>query len=154
MLGNDHLHIDENDLIADWIVKTMKSATSGTIKIDMENKPAAQIDVSKDKIAVNLLQPAFFRAPDDETGIFDKLPTSKEFARKLTDNGLTLSILRRGKEAITLGNEAKPKLSKLITRSDDMQINSIKEATGLKRDFKADKEEEDDNSLELPKKYD
>ena len=49
-----------------------------------------------------------------------------------------MSILRKGKEAITLGNKAKPKLSKLITRSNDIQIDSIKEAAELKRDFKAD----------------
>lgn len=137
MMGKDHLHIDENDAISDWLVKAMKSATSGTIKIDAENQPAAEIDISKDKITINLLQPAFFRAPDDETGLFDKLQTSKEFGHKLTDNRLTLSILRKGKEAITLGNKAKPKLSKLITRSNDIQIDSIKEAAELKRHFKA-----------------
>jgi hypothetical protein len=49
-----------------------------------------------------------------------------------------LSVLRKGKEAITLGYKAKPKLSKLITRSDDIQVDSIKEATELKREFKAD----------------
>ena len=96
MLGNDHLHIDENDVISDWLVKAMKSATNGTIKIDAENQPAAEIDISKDKITINLLQPEFFRAPDDETGLFDKLHTSKEFGHKLTNNGLTLSILRKG----------------------------------------------------------
>ena len=138
MLGNDHLHIDENDVISDWLVKAMKSATNGTIKIDAENQPAAEIDISKDKITINLLQPEFFRAPDDETGLFDKLHTSKEFGHKLTNNGLTLSILRKGKEAITLGNRAKPKLSKLITRSNDIQIDSIKEAAELRRDFKVD----------------
>ena len=138
MLGNDHLHIDENDVISDWLVKAMKSATNGTIKIDAENQPAAEIDISKDKITINLLQPEFFRAPDDETGLFDKLHTSKEFGHKLTNNGLTLSIFRKGKEAITLGKKAKPKLSKLITRSNDIQIDSIKEAAELKRDFKVD----------------
>ena len=138
MLGNDHLHIDENDVISDWLVKAMKSATNGTIKIDAENQPAAEIDISKAKITINLLQPEFFRAPDDETGLFDKLHTSKEFGHKLTNNGLTLSIFRKGKEAITLGKKAKPKLSKLITRSNDIQIDSIKEAAELKRDFKVD----------------
>ena len=138
MLGNDHLHIHENDVISDWLVKAMKSATNGTIKIDAENQPGAEIDISKDKITINLLQPEFFRAPDDETGLFDKLHTSKEFGHKLTNNGLTLSIFRKGKEAITLGKKAKPKLSKLITRSNDIQIDSIKEAAELKRDFKVD----------------
>jgi len=138
MLGKNHLHIDENDMISDWLVKSMKSLTRGTIDIDTENQSAAQIDISNDKIAINLLQAEFFRVPDDETGLFDKLKTSKEFGHKLSENRLTLSILRKGKEAITLGYKAKPKLSKLITRSDDIQIDSIKETTGLKREFKAD----------------
>ena len=138
MLGKNHLHIDENDMISDWLVKSMKSLTRGIIEIDTENQSAAQIDISNDKIAINLLQAEFFRVPDDETGLFDKLKTSKEFGHKLSENRLTLSILRKGKEAITLGYKAKPKLSKLITRSNDIQVDSIKEATELKREFKAD----------------
>jgi hypothetical protein len=77
-----------------------------------------------------------FRTPEDETGLFDKLTTAKEFAQKLTDNGLTVSFLRRGKEAISLGKEAKPSISKLVTRSDDIQIDSVKESAKLKRDMK------------------
>jgi hypothetical protein len=87
---------------------------------------------------VDLLQPVFFRTPDDETGLFDKLKTAKEFAKKLTDNGMTISFLRRGKEAITLGKDAKPTLSKIITRSDDVQINSVTQAILIPRDLKAD----------------
>jgi hypothetical protein len=138
MLRKNHLHIDENDMISDWLVKSMKSLTLGTIEINTENQPAAQIDIYNDEIAINLLQAEFFRAPDDETGLFDKLRTSKEFGHKLSENRLTLSVLRKGKEAITLGYKAKPKLSKLITRSDDIQIDSIKETTELKREFKTD----------------
>jgi hypothetical protein len=87
---------------------------------------------------VDLLQPVFFRTPEDETGLFDKLKTAKEFAKKLTDNGMTISFLRRGKEAITLGKDAKPTLSKIITRSNDVQINSVTQTGNLKRDLKAD----------------
>ena len=54
-------------MISDWLVKSMKSLTRGTIEIDTENQPAAQIDISNDKIAINLLQAEFFRVPDDET---------------------------------------------------------------------------------------
>ena len=125
-------------MISDWLVKSMKSLTRGIIEIDTENQSAAQIDISNDKIAINLLQAEFFRAPDDETGLFDKLKTSKEFGHKLSENRLTLSVLRKGKEAITLGYKAKPKLSKLITRSDDIQIDSVKEIANLKRDLQED----------------
>jgi hypothetical protein len=84
----------------------------------------------------DLLEPKLFRTHEDETGMFDKLTTAKEFAQKLTDNGLTVSFLRRGKEAIGLGKEAKPSISKLVTRSDDIQIDSVKVAAKLKRDMK------------------
>jgi hypothetical protein len=90
------------------------------------------------EINVDLLQPVFFRTTDDETGLFDKLKTAREFAKKLTDNGRTISFLRRGKEALTLGKDAKPTLSKIITRSNDVQINSVTQTGNLKRDLKAD----------------
>ena len=55
-------------------------------------------------------------------------------AQVLTDNHLTLSILRKGKEALSLGYETHPTLSRLITGSDDIQIDSVKEVAKLKRD--------------------
>ena len=135
-----HLHIDEQDPIADWLVRCMKSAQSGTINLNIGNQSAMKIDISNngDKIIVDLLEPAFFSITNDETGLFDKLKSAKEFAKKLTDHDITISFLRKGKEAITLGSEAKPTLSKLITRSEDVQINSVTQTTNLKRDFKVD----------------
>ena len=79
------------------------------------------------------MQPVFFRTSDDETGLFDKLKTAKEFARKLTDNNMTISFLRRGKEVITIGKDAKPTISKVITRSNDIEIDSIRQRQNLKR---------------------
>ena len=136
-----HLHIAEQDPIPDWLMKSMKAAQTGTIKLDMEGQPVVKIDIINygNKIVVDFLQPAFFRTTDDETSLFDKLKTAKEFAKKLTDNDMTISFLRRGKEAITLGKDAKPILSKIITRSDDVQINSIKQTSDLKRDLKTNR---------------
>ncbi len=54
----------------------------------------------------------------------------------LTNNGLTLSFLRKGKEAITFGKGAHPTLSKLITRSGDIQIDSVRKSIKLSRDLK------------------
>ena len=41
---------------------------------------------------------------------------------------MTLSFLRKGKEAITLGREANPTVLKLITGSDDIQVDSVRES--------------------------
>ena len=66
------------------------------------------------------------------------LSFSKKFAHYLTINGVTLSISRKGKEAITIGKEAKPTLSRLLTRSDDVQIKSTMEAAKLTDDVLTD----------------
>lgn len=42
---------------------------------------------------------------------------------------------KKGREAITLGERARPSLSRLITKSDDIQVNSLKESAKLKNDF-------------------
>ncbi|AIC16726.1 hypothetical protein NVIE_2519 [Nitrososphaera viennensis EN76] len=54
------------------------------------------------------------------------------------DNGATMSFLRRGKEAIRLGKDARPTLSKLITRSGDIQMSSVRELAKLKGDLKSE----------------
>ena len=134
MVGDDHLHIDEDDQIANTLVKSMRAATEGVIKIDIKDQSAVKINLDNNSIVVDLLQPEFFRV-SEELGLFDKLKTAKEFSQKLTDNGLTMSFLRKGKEAISLGKDAKPMLSRLLTRSDDIQIDSIRELANLRRDL-------------------
>lgn len=138
MLGDSHLHIDENDLLSDWLSKALRSAKEGMLAISFENQPAVKIAISNGTLAVDLLEPTIFRIHEDETGLFDKLKTASEFARKLSDNGVTVSFLRKGKEAVTLGKDAKPTLSKMITRSDDIQLNSTREYAKLKGDLKTD----------------
>jgi hypothetical protein len=133
MQGND-----KRTQILDLLVKSLKVVQGGMISIDIEGQPALKIDVNKekDKINIDFIQPSLLKVPEDETGLFDKLKTAKEFAQRLTDNGLTLSFLRKGKEAIILGLEADPKLSKLVTRSDDIEVDSLRESIKLGRELK------------------
>jgi hypothetical protein len=138
MVGDRHLHIDENDQLSDWVGKALRSAKEGVLAISFENKPAVKIAISDGALAVDLLEPTIFRIPEDDTGLFDKLKTASEFGRKLSDNGVTLSFLRKGKEAVRLGKEARPTFSKVVTRSDDIQLNSAREFAKLKEDLKTD----------------
>ncbi len=75
---------------------------------------------------------------DDETELFDKLATAKHFAQKLTENDMTLAVLRKDKEAIVLGKYAKPSVSKLVSGSNDVQIKSVSETTKLASDLSPD----------------
>ena len=140
MRNNRHDNNIEQILLLDLLAKSLKTIIAGKINIDMEGKPAIKIDIDKEKEKINV---DFIHSTIIETesgdesrpGLFDKLKTAKEFAQKLTDNGLTLSFLRKGKEAIILGKEAHPRFSRLITRSDDIQIDSIRESAKLSREL-------------------
>ena len=157
---NNNHHIIDNDIILDWIVKSMKSV-NGRIAIDMGNEPAMQINAATNRIDIDLLHPElfkFFKVTEDEDkrGRMDKLNTAKEFAEKLTDgeielfdkleipkfankltdNDMTIVLSRKGKEAIILGKEAKPTVSKIVSRSDDIQIKSLREVRKLGSDLK------------------
>lgn len=147
LFGRKHLHVSESDQIVESLLKILKSVRSGSIKLQVANRPALKIEINRNDLVVDsaassktilkldLLEPTVFSVSDDQTSLFDKLRTAAEFAQKLTDNGITLFLLRKGKEAITLGESASPSLSRIITKSDDIQVDSIKESAKLKNEF-------------------
>jgi hypothetical protein len=68
---------------------------------------------------------------DKESTFQQQLGLAKNFAHKLTENSMTIVLMRKGKEAIILGKEAKPTVSKIISGSDDLQIISVIESSKL-----------------------
>lgn len=100
---------------------------------DKEKNDEGTLNKIKDKLdtAKDFVQ----SIADTETGLFDQLSLAREFAQKLTHNNMTLVLLRKGKEAIVLGKEAKPTVSRLVSGSDDLQIKSITEASKLLGDI-------------------
>ena len=163
---------EKEDMLSYWLAKSLRSITSGSIKLQVSDKPALKIEAEDNKnknkkINIDFLEPELFSfdiKPEDSVeenpSFFHKLKNafddnlknafdltkiitdkddmilsfSKKFAHYLTINDVTLSISRKGEEAITIGKEAKPTLSKLLTRSDDVQIKSTMEAAKLTDD--------------------
>ena len=172
MSSAPHNTVEKEDMLSYWLAKSLRSITSGSIKLHVSDKPALKIEAEDNKnknkkIDIDFLEPELFSfdlRPEDSVEenpsffhklinafddklinafdltkiITDKddmvLSFSKKFAHYLTINDVTLSISRKGKEAITIGKEAKPTLSRLLTRSDDVQIKSTMEATKLTDD--------------------
>ena len=142
MAYNDNDNDDKTEqIMLDLFLKSLKTVRGGVIDIDMEGQSALRIEVNKEreKINIDFIHPTIIQGAETENeskiGLFDKLKTAKEFSQKLTYNGLTLSFLRKGKEAITLGKRAHPTLSRLITRSDDIQVDSVRESIKLGREL-------------------
>jgi|KBSMisStaDraftv2_1062788.scaffolds.fasta_scaffold209168_3 hypothetical protein len=112
----------------------------GSVTVKTDDRPAFSLEFKGDKVLLDIIDASFFNFGEegDDFGLFSKLKTAKKLAQVLTDNNLTLSILRKGKEALSLGYEAHPTLSRLITGSGDIQINSVKEVAKLKHDVDKD----------------
>lgn len=109
----------------------------GSVMIKSNGQPAFSLQFKGDNILLDIIDTSFFDFADDTDciGLISKIKTAKQFAQLLTDNRLTFTILRKGKEALSLGYETHPTLSRLITGSNNIQIDSVKEIAKLKHDM-------------------
>ena len=131
--------LTEEDPLVNTLINLLK-IPKGSISVETSDTPAFSLEFQGDKVFLDITDASFFNFGEegDDIGFFSKLRTAKELAQALTDNHLTLSILRKGKEALSLGYGTHPTLSRLITRSDDIQIDSVKEVAKLKHDVGKD----------------
>jgi len=132
--------LTEVDPIINSLINLLK-APKGSLTVMTNGTTPFSLEFRGDKVLLDITDASFFNFGEesDDIGLFSKLKTAKELAQVLTDNHMTLSILRKGKEALSLGYEAHPTLSRLITRSDDIQIDSVKEVAKLKHDVDKEK---------------
>lgn len=138
MFDREHLHIGDSDVVGRWLAGAMRLAKSGSVQVRVGDSEAASVTAEKDMLRVDLRDPAAFRIQEDDTNIFEKLRTASELGRELAQAGVTVAFLRKGKEAVRIGKGAHPTLSKLVTRSDDIQLSSATQFAKLKSDFESD----------------
>jgi hypothetical protein len=58
MCVDDDKGVEVQDPVIDWLIRSMKTAQTGTIKLDIEGKPAVKIEIVNygNNIMVDLLQ--------------------------------------------------------------------------------------------------
>jgi len=136
---SDNFPTEQDIPLVNNLVNLLK-VPKGSVTVKTDDRPAFSLEFKGDKVLLDIIDASFFNFGEegDDFGLFSKLKTAKKLAQVLTDNNLTLSILRKGKEALSLGYEAHPTLSRLITGSGDIQINSVKEVAKLKHDVDKD----------------
>jgi GTP1/Obg family GTP-binding protein len=110
-------------------VDLLKGIKSGTLEIKENNKESMQFIADKNIITINLIDLSF-NIPV-YTSILSKLSEAREFAKNLKENHLTLHIAHNGKVVMKLGKKAKPKLSRLITKSSAVEITDLRELRKL-----------------------
>jgi hypothetical protein len=141
-LGNNpnNLNSDAITGTANHLIEILKGIR-GKVGITYREGPILSISLEGNKIFLDVSDASVFGMSDNNNnlGFFDSLKATKTLAEMLDVEGLTLSILRKGKEALTIGREATPKVSTILTRSDDIQVDSVREVAKLGRDLKKHK---------------
>ena len=113
------------DLPADLL----KLVKEGSIMVSENSRKSVKFSFEKNTVIVDLLE-IDFNIPTTK-GIFTRLSEAREFAKKLKGKNLTLCISHKGKIVMKLGKNAKPKLSRLITQSEAVEISDLRELRRL-----------------------
>jgi hypothetical protein len=117
------------------IAEILACVRNGMIQVGMTNEPLLVIRAENSKIVLNLFPPKKLvnvNGNQDngrravKLSLSKKISEAKDFARCLRNNDRTISMCYEDKEIMVLGKKAKPKLSKLIIRSNDIQIKNLR----------------------------
>jgi hypothetical protein len=67
----------------------------------------------------------------DGKSIGNRINQLKDLAAELQNEGLTITISIKGDLVITIGSDAKPKISQIITRTNAIEINNLRKLVEL-----------------------
>lgn len=117
-----------------WLIQTLKQ---GKICLQTNGTESIQLQIENNKMDLNFLQKELIKylleleSQMEETSILEKLKTLKNLAETLKRNGSTITISHKGQKILTLGLEAQPKISKMITGTNAIEINNLIEIIKL-----------------------
>ena len=107
------------------------SLKKGSVKISENKNPAIEFSTKNNNRIVNIIS-----LPVKISGTknaIKRLVDARDLAKTLKNEGVTLDIQHKGKLVLRLGEKAKPKLSKIITMSGNIEIADIKALRSLEK---------------------
>lgn len=115
-----------------WLGHVVKSGEVTLITGDVK---ALQINAEDKKIELSIIDKEFLKDILGSAGggisIRRKLAQLKSIAVELKDEGFTVTLSYKGDRLVTIGLEAKPKFSRLVTRTDAVEINNLRKLIDL-----------------------
>lgn len=115
-----------------WLGHVIKS---GEVTLATGDVEALQIKAEDNKIELSIADKQFLKdvlgSAGDGKSIRNKLAQLKSLATELKDEGLTITLSYEGDLLVTIGSEAKPKFSRLVTRTDSVEINNLRKLIEL-----------------------
>ena len=118
--------------LSTWLGHVIKS---GGVTLFTNDKEALQLKAENKKIYLNAVNKEFLKDALGSMGggksIRYKLTQLKDVAAELKDEGLTVTLSYQGKLVLTVGSEANPKFSRLVTGTNAIEINNLRKIIEL-----------------------
>jgi hypothetical protein len=115
-----------------WLGHVVKS---GEVTLFTDDAEALQIKAENNKIDFNAADKEFLKDVVGSAGaggsIRSKLAQLRDIADELKEEGLTVTFSYKGDRLVTIGAEAKPTFSRLVTRTDALEINNLRKLLEL-----------------------
>jgi len=115
-----------------WLGHVIKS---GEVTLFTNDVEALQIKAEDNKIKLNATNKDFLKDVIGSAGaggsIRSKLAQLRGVAGDLKDAGLTVTFSFKGDRLVTIGLEAKPTFSRLVTGTDAVEINNLRKLLEL-----------------------
>jgi len=115
-----------------WLSHVIKS---GEVTLFTGDEEALQVKAENNKIELSVASKEFMKDVVDSAGgsssIRSRLEQLRDIAGELKDEGLTITLSYRGDILVTIGSEAKPKFSRLVTRTNAVEINNLRKLLEL-----------------------
>jgi hypothetical protein len=115
-----------------WLGHVVKS---GAVTLSTGDVEALQIKAEDNKIDVSIDSKEFLKDVIGSAGaggsIRSKLAQLRDIAGELKAEGLTVILSFKGDRLVTIGLEAKPTFSRLVTGTDAVEINNLRKLLEL-----------------------
>jgi hypothetical protein len=110
-----------------WLGHVVKS---GAVTLSTGDVEALQIKAEDNKIELCIANKEFLKDVMGSAGsgasIRSRLAQLRGIAGELKDEGLTVTLSFKGDRLVTIGVEAKPTLSRLVTGTSAVEINNLR----------------------------
>jgi hypothetical protein len=108
---------------------------SGAVTLSTGNKEALKMRAKNNRIDINAIDKKFLKDVvgnmGDGKSIRNRISQLKGLAEELQNEGLTITVSFKGDLVITVGLDAEPKISQIITRTNAVEINNLRKLVEL-----------------------
>jgi hypothetical protein len=115
-----------------WLSHVVKT---GEVTLFTGGEEALQVKAEDNKIELTITSKEFLKDVVDIAGgggsIRTKIAQLRDIAEELKDEGVTVTLSYEGEILVTIGSDAKPRFSRLLTRTDAVEIKNIRKLIEL-----------------------